>query len=235
MPHDAVRPLLVFDLDGTLVDSALDLMGTLNALLVREGLLPVPVEAVGRMVGLGARVLIERGLRANGVEPEPARVDRLFADFLVHYGDNIAVSTRPYPGVEAALDRFAAAGWRFAICTNKPEALSFKLLDALGLTSRFDAICGGDTFPVRKPDAAHLTGTIARVRGETAGTARAIMVGDSHADVAAARNAAVPVVGVSFGYTDKPMAELGPDVVIDHFDALWDAVAGLEKGEIGRA
>ena len=93
MPHDAVRPLLVFDLDGTLVDSALDLMGTLNALLVREGLLPVPVEAVGRMVGLGARVLIERGLRANGVEPEPARVDRLFADFLVHYGDNIAVST----------------------------------------------------------------------------------------------------------------------------------------------
>lgn len=217
-------PLLVFDLDGTLVDTAADLLDTLNGLLVREGLTPIPLSSVGAVVGAGARAMIERGFALNGLRPDGGTIDRLFVDFIARYGNNIAAKSRPYPGALAALDRFEAAGWGFAVCTNKTEALATRLISELGLAARFAAICGGDTFPVRKPAAAHLLGTIDRAGGDPA---RAVMVGDSRADIEAARNAGVPVVGVTFGYTDVPVADLGPDVVIDHFDGLWDAVAGL--------
>lgn len=214
-------PLLVFDLDGTLVDTAADLMATLNALLRREGLSPLPMTAVGSLVGQGARAMLERGLRANGVEPGTEALNRLFDDFLQHYGANIAAESRPFPGVLDAMDRFAAAGWRLAVCTNKMESLSRRLIDELGLADRFAAICGGDTFTVRKPEAAHLIGTIAEAGGDPH---RAVMVGDSRADILAAQNAGIPCVAVTFGYTDEPVATYAPDVIIDRFDDLWDAV-----------
>ncbi len=226
MPSSDPQPLLVFDLDGTLVDTARDLMGTLNELMRREGLATLPLSDVGTFVGAGAMAMIERGLRANGVEPEAAQTKRLFADFLDHYGANIARESRPYPGVLAALDRFEAAGWGFAVCTNKVEVLSRRLMDELGLAPRFRAICGGDTFPTRKPDPRHLIATIEQAGGTPA---RTVMVGDSRSDIDAAKGAGVPVVAVTFGYTDVPVRELGPDLVIDHFDDLWDAVARLGR------
>lgn len=217
-------PLLVLDLDGTLVDTAGDLIAALNRVLTGEGLRPMSRDDAGSLLGAGARAMIERGFRLNHTSLDTATLDRLFADFIPLYEADIAAESRPFPGAVEALDRFAAAGWRLAICTNKLEGLSRRLLDELALTSRFAAICGGDTFPTRKPDAGHLLGTIARAGGDPA---HAVMVGDSAADVNAAKNAGVPVVGVTFGYTEAPVASFGPDAVIDHFDALWDAVAAI--------
>jgi phosphoglycolate phosphatase len=219
-------PLLVLDLDGTLVDTAGDLIATLNVVLTDEGLKPVTRADAGHLLGAGARAMIQRGFQLNGAPLDEPTLDRLFARFIPLYTDNIAVHSRPFPGAVAALDRFAADGWRLAVCTNKLEGLSRRLLDELDLTSRFAAICGGDTFPVRKPDAAHLLGTIERAGGTPATT---VMVGDSRTDIDAARNAGVPVVAVTFGYTDRPVAEYAPDVVIDRFDLLQDAVAGLGR------
>ncbi len=162
-------PIIVFDLDGTLVDTAADLIGTLNVLLLREGYAPVPRADVGSFVGAGARVMIERGPGANRASTDAARVDRLFADFIEHYGANIAAESRPYPGVVEALDRFAAAGWRLAVCTNKITQHSHTLTQALGLHGYFDAICGADAFEWRKPDARHLTQTIAQAGGDPPG------------------------------------------------------------------
>lgn len=226
MADSDAAPLVVFDLDGTLVDTAADLLGTLNVLLRREGLAAIPRSEVGMLVGAGARAMIERGLAVNGVAADGLRLDRLMADFLDHYGANIAAESRPYPGVLDALARFAAEGWRFAVCTNKHEGLSRRLLAELNLADRFAAVCGGDTFPVRKPDPAHLLGTVAAAGGRPG---RAVMVGDSRADVEAARNAGIPVVAVGFGYTDRPIAEYGPDALIDHYDDLWSAVERVTR------
>lgn len=223
-------PLLVLDLDGTLVDTAEDLIATLNVVLTAEGLRPMTRADAGSLLGAGARAMIERGFRLNGAPLDTPKLDRLFADYLPLYSERIAEESRPFPGCVAALDRFAAAGWKLAVCTNKLEGLSRRLLDELALTSRFAAICGGDTFPVRKPDAGHLLGTIALAGGDPG---RTVMVGDSATDVNAAKNARVPVVGVTFGYTDAPVATYDPDAVIDHFDDLWDAVAVIEARRQG--
>lgn len=217
-------PLLVLDLDGTLVDTADDLISTLNVVLADEGLGPMTRDDAGSLLGAGAKAMIERGFRLAGAPLDGATLERLFAAYLPIYESRIAERSRPFPGAVAALDRFAAAGWKLAVCTNKLEGLSRRLLDELALTSRFAAICGGDTFPVRKPDAGHLIGTIARAGGDPAAT---VMVGDSATDVNAARNAGVPVVGVTFGYTEAPVATFGPDAVIDHFEELWEAVARI--------
>lgn len=221
-----VPPLLVLDLDGTLVDTAGDLIATLNVVLQGEGLKPVAREDAGHLLGAGARAMIERGFQLNGVPLDERTLDRLFAKYIPLYTESIAVHSRPFPGVLEALDRFAAEGWRLAVCTNKLESLSLRLLDELGLTSRFAAVCGGDTFSVRKPEAAHLLGTVARAGGDPA---KAVMVGDSRTDIDAARNAGLPVVAVTFGYTDRPVVEYAPDAVIDHFDLLYDAVIRLER------
>jgi phosphoglycolate phosphatase len=222
-------PLLVLDLDGTLVDTADDLIATLNRILTGEGLAAVTRADAGALLGAGARAMIERGFTLNRAPLDGATLDRLFSRFIPLYAEAIAVHSRPFEGAVAALDRFEAAGWRLAVCTNKLEGLSLRLLDELGLTPRFAAVCGGDTFPVRKPDAAHLLGTIARAGGSRE---RTVMVGDSRTDIDAARNAEVPVVAVTFGYTDTPVAELGPDAVIDRFDQLFEAVAAVTAGRI---
>ena len=215
---------VVFDLDGTLVDTAPDLINALNAVLTREGLPAVPLAAARNMIGAGVRKLLERGLEAEGVEASPSDFTRMMDDFIAYYAEHIADDSRPFDGLEAALDGLAADGYRLAVCTNKLEWLSKRLLDRLNLSARFAAICGADTFGVTKPDPAILRQTVARAGGELAGT---IMVGDAGPDVGVARRAAVPVIGVSFGYTEVPMADLKPDRVIHHYSELNEAVTKL--------
>jgi len=219
-------PIAVFDLDGTLADTAGDLVGTLNVILEQEGLSPIPVAEARDMIGAGARALIERGFEAGGKELAPAYLDELYRQFMVHYGENIRVRTELFPGVAAALDRLEAAGFLLAVCTNKVEEHSVKLLDELGIGHRFAANCGRDTFKYFKPDPRHLTLTIERAGGNPS---RAVMVGDSRTDIVTARNAGIPVVAVPFGYTDVPVNDLGPDIVIGHFDELFGAVEALMK------
>ena len=219
-------PIVVFDLDGTLVDTAPDLVATLNAIFAREGLPPVAYETARNMVGGGARLMIERGLAAEARSRTPAEVDRLVADFIAHYADHIAVHSQPFPGVEQALDELAAQGCRFAVCTNKLEWLSTRLLDALGLTRRFEAICGSDTFGVQKPRPEPLLRTIERLQGQAIDV---VMVGDSLNDIATARAAGIPVVAVDFGYSEIPIHELAPDRIIGSFAHLPDTVFGLLK------
>jgi phosphoglycolate phosphatase len=215
---------VVFDLDGTLVDTAPDLVATLNWILAREGLPPVAYGDARNMVGGGARMMIERGLATAGCKLEAIEIDRLVADFIANYAAHIADRSRPFPDLDAVLDELAAAGCRFAVCTNKLEWLSVRLLDALGLSRRFTAVCGPDTFGIRKPDPELLHRTIARAGGLAAA---AVMVGDSITDIATARAAGVPVVAVDYGYTETPVSELGPDRVISALPQLPGAVLDL--------
>ena len=217
-------PTIVFDLDGTLVDTAPDLIATLNTILRREGLPPVAFAAARNMVGGGARHMIESGLRAEGLTPVAAEVERMVGQFIEHYAAHIADRSRPFPGVEAALDELVRGGCRLAVCTNKLEWLSRRLLDALGLTERFAAICGADTFGVQKPDAAILHGTVARAGGHSGS---AIMVGDAITDIAVARAAGIAVIAVDFGYSEPPVAALAPDRIVSSFARLPAVVFAL--------
>ena len=219
-----IAPTIVYDLDGTLADTAEDLVATLSWLLAREGLAPLKVEDAGSLVGAGARALIERGFAASGRTLDPPTLEALFADFLARYNAHIVDRSRLYPGVDKALATFARAGWRQAICTNKIEASAKLLVAKLGVAERFAFVCGQDTFGVGKPDATPLLKTIAASGGASD---RAIMVGDSITDIKTARAARVPVIAVDFGYTDVPVVELGPDRVISHFDELAAACAAL--------
>jgi len=217
-------PLVVFDLDGTLVDTAPDLVAALNFVLDREGLPALPMASARHMIGAGARKLIERGFEAEDRPLTPADLDRLTADFITYYADHIADLSRPFDGLGDALDDLSGRGFRFAVCTNKLEWLSRRLLDRLELSTRFAAICGADTFGVSKPDPVMLRQTVARAGGSLAG---AVMVGDSGPDVGVARRAGVPVIGVTFGYTDVPIADLKPDRVISDLRELPATVDDL--------
>jgi phosphoglycolate phosphatase len=219
---------VVFDLDGTLVDTAPDLITALNFVLDREGMPPIPLKSARTMIGAGARRMIERGLEAEGRVASPADISRLTSDFIDYYAAHIAVASRPFDGLEAALDDLAARGYQFAVCTNKLEWLSKKLLDELGLTPRFAAICGADTFGVSKPDPVILQQTVARAGGRLAS---AVMVGDAGPDVGVARRANIPVIGVEFGYTEVPIADLKPDLLIGHMRDLPAAVEALMAHE----
>ena len=215
---------VVFDLDGTLVDTAPDLIEALNVVFTREGLPPIAYAAARNMIGGGARRMIESGLKLEGRPMSGGAVDRMLADFVSHYADHIADRSQPFPGLDAALDHLAARECRFAVCTNKLEGLSRLLLEALGLTRRFEAICGQDTFGMQKPDPEMLRRTIHAAGGQLQ---RAVMVGDSGTDIATARAAGIPVVAVDFGYSETPVADLGPDRLIGHFDELAAAVLEL--------
>jgi len=217
-------PTIVFDLDGTLVDTAPDLINALNFVLEREGLPAVPLHAARNMIGAGARKLIERGLELEGRALGPHDLARLTRDFIDHYAAHIADFSRPFEGLEGALDDLESRGYRFAVCTNKLEWLSKLLLDRLALSARFAAICGADTFGVSKPDPAILRETVARAGGRLSST---VMVGDAGPDIGVARRAGVPVIGVGFGYTDVPIADLKPDRLIDHMRELPAAVEAL--------
>jgi phosphoglycolate phosphatase len=217
---------IVFDLDGTLVDTAPDLIGSLNELFARERLAPITLNEGRGMIGGGVRRLVERGLATQGRSFTSAEVDALLADYLTHYAEHIADNSRPFPGVEAALDALAARGSRFAVCTNKLAWLAVPLLDRLGLSQRFVAICGRDTFGIEKPDPEILRRTIAAAGGDLANS---VMVGDSGTDIATARAAGIPVVAVDFGYTEVPVTELDPDRIISRFDALPEAIDSLVR------
>ncbi|WP_156678835.1 phosphoglycolate phosphatase [Sphingomonas profundi] len=213
-PFDVVA----FDLDGTLADTAPDLTAALNHALGRLGRAAVPAESVRHMVGHGARALLQKGLAATG-DANEALVEAGFPMFLDYYEAHIADGTRAFDGLEAALDGLAGMGVRLAICTNKLEGLSRRLVSALGWDDRFAALVGGDTLPVRKPDPAPLREAIRR-----AGGGRAAFVGDSITDTDTARAAAIPCVAVSFGFSDRPPQQLGATALIDHFDALIPAL-----------
>jgi phosphoglycolate phosphatase len=215
MPH-SLPGSVVFDLDGTLVDTSPDLTASLNHVLRSFGRAEVDPATVRHLVGHGARAMIERGLALEGGS-DTALVERGLPMFLAYYADHIADASRPFHGVERALDELADAGTLLTICTNKPVQLAHQLVDALGWTRRFAAVLGGDSLPVRKPDAAHVLATIAQGGGNAAS---AVFVGDSIVDVGAARAAKVPVVVASFGFTDRPVADLGADAAFDHYDEL---------------
>ena len=217
-------PVIVFDLDGTLIDTAPDLVAALNVVFAREGLPPVPYAAARNLIGGGARTMIMRGIEAEGRVIAPSEIDRMFKDFIAHYAEHIADDSRPFPGLSGALDALDAGGYRLAVCTNKLERLSILLLKQLGLAERFAFICGQDTFGMQKPDPEVLRRTVAAVGGSLQNT---IMIGDSINDIRVARAAGVPVIAVDFGYTDQPVSELGPDRVISDFSQLPAALTEL--------
>jgi len=213
--------IVVFDLDGTLADTAPDLTAALDHALAAMGRPPIPADEVRHMVGHGARELLRKGLAATGVVSEDL-IERAFPIFLNYYQAHIADHTRLFEGVEAALASLDAQGVRLAICTNKLEVLTHDLIAALGWTGRFDAIVGGDTLPQRKPDPAPVHEAIKR-----AGGGRAAFVGDSISDTDAARAAGIPCVALTFGFSDRPANELGATALIDHYDRLLPTLEGL--------
>jgi len=215
---------IVFDLDGTLIDTAPDLVDTLNLILAQEKLPAIPYEKARNLIGGGARGMIERALIAEGRSCSTAEMERLYSAFIAHYARHIADRSRPFPNLEATLERLAAKGHPLAVCTNKLEWLSKRLLDTLKLADRFAAICGQDTFGMQKPDPEVLRLTVRRAGGEPS---RAIMVGDSITDIHTARAARVPVVAVDFGYSDVPITVLQPDRIISSLADLPDAIADL--------
>jgi phosphoglycolate phosphatase len=212
---------IVFDLDGTLADTAPDIAAALNRMLAALHRPTLPLDTIRGLVGHGARSLVERSLATTGEAPE-ALIDRGLPLYLDFYAEHVCVGTRPYTGVEQALDELAAGGASLAICTNKVEGLTHQLLEALGWTEWFAAVVGGDTLPTRKPDPAMLHEAIAR-----AGGGPAAYVGDSITDADTARAAGVPFVAVSFGFSDLPATQFGADAVIDHFAELPAALAHL--------
>lgn len=224
-------PILVFDLDGTLVDTAPDLLDSLNHCLRTVEVPEVDPVEIRRFIGSGSRVMISRAFAAHGRPLEERELDSLQALFLEHYAAGMPGQSKPFPGVLETLSRFREAGFIAAVCTNKLEDLSRGLLEALQISGRFEAICGADTFDHRKPDPRHVLDTIDRAGGDPE---RALMVGDSRADIDAAKAAGIPVVAVDFGYTDRPVREFEPSRVISHFDELtvelvehlFDSMAG---------
>lgn len=212
--------IIGFDLDGTLVDTSGDLAVALNHALATIGRGPLPVADVQRMVGRGAKVMLTRALGETGDAP-PELVARLFPILIDHYAAHIAVHSRPYPGVIAALESLGAQGFRLAVCTNKIESLARLCLDAMGMSRHFVAIVGGDTTASLKPDPAPLIAMI-----QQAGGGRTLFVGDSDNDILAAKAAGVASVAVSFGYVPGDPAQLGADALIDGFDELVPLVQG---------
>lgn len=225
MALDLNDATIVFDLDGTIVDTAPDLTAATNHALGLVGLEPVTVAELHPFIGHGSKAMIDAGLRFRGRSVGAGEVVRLHDAFLAFYADNIAVGSTPFEGVPELLDALLAAGARLAVCTNKYEALSKALLGELGLAARFGAIAGRDTCPVCKPAAGHLTGAIELAGGRSD---RAVMVGDSEVDFATARAAGIPAIGVTFGYTPRPARELAPEygvgAIIDHFGEFMPAL-----------
>lgn len=210
-------PIVVFDLDGTLIHTAPDLIDSLNHALESTGVESVNGAEFHRYVGQGARVMIERAYSSTGREATIGEIDALLARFLAHYRENMPGKSRPYDGVMRAIDDLKSAGFLVAVCTNKTERNAVDLLQALEIDTIFSAICGQDTFTVRKPDPAHLTGTIDMAGGDRN---RAVMLGDSETDILTAKAAGIPVVAVDFGYTERHVSEFTPDRIISHYDTL---------------
>ncbi len=219
-----MRNLIIFDLDGTLAHTAPDLLGTLNRITAPEGLEPIALEQVGQIVGHGAKAMIRAAFALNEKTLEEVHLEELFQAFLEDYGRNLAKDTHLFEGVISALDILETKGHFFAVCTNKMHAMAVPLLDQLGVLHRFKSVTGGDSFDFRKPDARHLKETC-KLAGFS--LSDAIMIGDSETDINAAKNAKIPSVAVTFGYTQLPVKELGANEFINHFDQLPDVISRL--------
>jgi phosphoglycolate phosphatase len=219
-----LNPVLVLDLDGTLVDSKPDLVAAINVAITSVGLSEISSSAIGETVGQGARAMIAR---AHEVQDKPIiedRFERIFDTFQDYYYNNVANFSKPYSGVQSALDKFANNGWALAVCTNKPENLAIALLRELDMGNQFAAVCGSDTFTNRKPHADHILKTIQTAGGRVQGS---VMVGDTATDINAASNSGIPSIAVDFGYSAVPVDTLEASRVISHFDELWAAVNQL--------
>lgn len=219
---DLAGTTIVFDLDGTLIDTAPDLAAATNHVLAHKGLRPVALPEIHPLIGHGSKAMIEAGLRVHGAEVEAQELSDLHDMFLEFYAANVAVGSRPFEHIPELIDVLKARGATLAVCTNKVERLSKLLLASLGLDHHFAVIAGRDTFDVFKPDAGHLTQTIAAAGGTPA---RAVMVGDSDTDITTARNARIPCIAVTFGYTPVPVTQLGPDIIIEHYRDFLPALA----------
>lgn len=217
----SLPPIVVFDLDGTLAETAPDIMRVLNVILVREGLPALPLDRARELVGAGARALIERGFKVSGQPLDTETLERLFEDFLAIYADDVASHSHLFDGVLGALDALADEGYALAVCTNKPILHTRLILDHFDIAKRFAAVAGRDSFPWFKPDPRHLTMTIEAAKADAS---RAVMIGDSRTDIATARAAGIPSICVPFGYTDVPIETLEPNFIIQHFDELPNAV-----------
>ncbi len=218
----SLPPIVVFDLDGTLAETAPNIMATLNIILQQEGLAALPISRARELVGAGARALIERGFKVSGRPLDAQRLEQLFEEFLLIYARDVASASHLYDGVLEAMDALSASGYLLGVCTNKPILHTRLILDHFGISDRFAAVAGRDSFPFHKPDPRHLTMTIETAKADPA---RAVMIGDSKTDIATARAAGIPCICVPFGYTDVPIETLEPDLVIQHFEALPGAVA----------
>lgn len=218
---------LVFDLDGTLVDTAPDLAGAMNAVLAEQGRRTLPVSDVRHMVGRGARILIETGFAATGAPVTPYESEQHMRRFLEHYGQNLTTGSRLFEGVAETLTALKAEGANLAVCTNKPHALTIRLLEGLDLLAHFPVILGADALPFRKPDPRHFTECVARLGGAPN---RAILIGDSETDLQTARNAGAPIVLVDYGYTQTPAKDLGGDALISRFADLPGVLRTLVSG-----
>ena len=215
---------IAFDLDGTLVETAPDLIGTLNRMLAARDIPRMPVEAAQHLVGHGALALLRHGFQEAGAAWDEAEAPALLQIFLDDYLEHIADHSRPYDGVVDALDRLAERGALLCVATNKRTDLSMALIEALDMTRHFALVCGPDLVSARKPDGAHIREAVQKAGGDPA---RTIMVGDGAPDVQAAKSAGVPCIVVTFGYTPIPAAELGGDVLIDSFEDIEEAIDGL--------
>lgn len=224
-------PVLLCDLDGTLIDSVPDLAAAVSALLIEQDRPGLDVAAVKTMVGDGVAKLVERAFAATGGVPEPAVLAAQVARYMAIYETRMTERTRPYPGVLATLGGLKEAGWRLAVCTNKPERASRDILAALDMAGLFEAVAGGDSFPVKKPDPGHILGVLGWL---DAAPADAVMLGDGHNDVRAARAAGLPVIAVAQGYGPVPARDLGADAVIEDFAELPGALARLGRGNAVR-
>ncbi len=211
------QPLVIFDLDGTLINTAPDLMASLNHVLLHEGIDPVSYEDINIWVGQGARAMIEKAFVLRNAPLDEAQMPALLDLLIAHYLENMPGESEPYPFVERTLQQLRAEGFLLAICTNKMTALTMPLIEGMGLAHYFDAITCGDTFEVRKPDPGHITGTIDLVGGRAD---NAVMVGDSINDILAANNAGVASVAVDFGYSDRPVDQLGAKVIASSFETM---------------
>jgi len=226
-------PLVIFDLDGTLIDTAPDLIDSLNHTIAAADLAPVTFDDLTHLVGQGVRVMIRRAFELKKTPLDERTADRLFDRFIEHYEEHMPGKSRPYTGVVECLDRLSSAGMRLAVCTNKAGQLAFPLIEKLGLADRFVTMTCGDTFSVRKPDARHILGTIEQAGGDAS---RSVMIGDSVNDILAARNAGIPSVAVSFGYSDVEVSTLDPDRVISNYSQLTEelvlALIGLDARQV---
>ena len=211
----------IFDLDGTLADTAGDLLGAANVVLARHGLATLDPVADRPHAGRGGRAMIRRALAIEGRDPdapgERDLTDAIYPELLIAYEGRIAEETVLFDGVEHCLEALAAGGWRVGVCTNKPERLALMLLERLGVLDRFGAVLGADTLAVRKPDPAHFTETARRIGADPA---RSVMLGDTRTDLETARAAGVPVVITGFGFAGEPMEVLAPDAVVAHYDEI---------------